>query len=359
RKWEEKAGRTISNRCFYDISRPMSALTRIPATKVITTTIITLLILLSMAEIVAMNSTLWAIVTNKTWLSQTIASVTTGLLILLGAAMTVKCNKKSYHTNQMLIKWAAIYTAIGIISLLISIPLIKTVSDRSGITIIAETTLLFGFIAITLSNTTVRKISKLQIIIRKIAVAIILSLLALLTGLLPQIDSEIIAKAITIIAIGIIPTIAAGSLVFLLIVLPAVTFFPLITPAVTLGVWLRLLGVRIIATFRHPISGLYTMPHNCYRILLVINYKHPLDLPPAMVNPIKCHSIPNTIQNDPDIDQFNYSLSPLQLKIVTLITFFYRLFLKAICWPYFPFLWIIQKKLQNNSQQTILTNKPQ
>ncbi|MBF0434821.1 MAG: group II intron reverse transcriptase/maturase, partial [Magnetococcales bacterium] len=25
RKWEEKAGRTISNRCFYDISRPMSA----------------------------------------------------------------------------------------------------------------------------------------------------------------------------------------------------------------------------------------------------------------------------------------------------------------------------------------------
>lgn len=106
------------------------------------------------------------------------------------------------------------------------------------------------------------------------------------------------------------------------------------------GVWLRSLGVRLVATLRHPWRGLCTMPENWRRIVWVLDSRHPPELVPGLM-------VQTPALSWPEIQTIIRSHGIMR-KLFGLLAFFcfflpailYRWSLKSTIWLYWPLLYL-------------------
>ncbi|WP_130472066.1 hypothetical protein [Candidatus Magnetaquicoccus inordinatus] len=107
-----------------------------------------------------------------------------------------------------------------------------------------------------------------------------------------------------------------------------------------IGIWLRSLLVRVVATLAHPWYGLRSLPGNWRRFLWILDLHHPPELVPDLLLWTKAFSI---------IEIKEILLAPGLLKrlfgVLAFVCFFlpamlYRWGIKSTIWLYWPLLWL-------------------
>nr|VFJ91297.1 MAG: hypothetical protein BECKH772A_GA0070896_100309 [Candidatus Kentron sp. H]VFJ99183.1 MAG: hypothetical protein BECKH772C_GA0070978_1002923 [Candidatus Kentron sp. H]VFK00560.1 MAG: hypothetical protein BECKH772B_GA0070898_101951 [Candidatus Kentron sp. H] len=107
-----------------------------------------------------------------------------------------------------------------------------------------------------------------------------------------------------------------------------------------MGVWLRSLGVRVLATLAHPVQGLKALPENWRRILWAMDSRHAPELVPGLAAEDGRFSPSRLVKRIRAVDwPKRLRLSPLIL-IWFLPGLLYRWSLKSTCWLYLPLLYL-------------------
>lgn len=107
------------------------------------------------------------------------------------------------------------------------------------------------------------------------------------------------------------------------------------------GIWLRSLGVRIVATLRHPLSGLRALPDNWRRILWVIDLKHAPELlpgPESLASAFSPQNIRGLIHARGVLKQFFGMLLFASFLLPALL---YRWSIKSTVWFHWPLLYLL------------------
>ncbi len=116
--------------------------------------------------------------------------------------------------------------------------------------------------------------------------------------------------------------------------------FPL---AFVLGIWLRTVVIRFVATLRFLPSGFWEIPINFRRILFVVDMHHPAELLPGYSG-----DVPNTgtaILRDFETAELPSKLFSMAAYLVFLIpAYLYRLSIKSTCWLYLPLVYIASER---------------
>lgn len=106
------------------------------------------------------------------------------------------------------------------------------------------------------------------------------------------------------------------------------------------GIWLRSLGVRLVATFCHPWRGLCTMPENWRRIVWVLDSHHPPELVPGLMLQTSAFSwleIQNILHSHGIMRKLFGSLAFFCFFLPAIL---YRWSLKSTIWLYWPLLYL-------------------
>ncbi|MEO5352804.1 MAG: hypothetical protein H7835_06280 [Magnetococcus sp. XQGC-1] len=106
------------------------------------------------------------------------------------------------------------------------------------------------------------------------------------------------------------------------------------------GIWLRSIGVRLLATLLHPWRGLCAMPDNWRRILWVVDSHHPPELVPGLAAWTRAFSLTEirSILRSRGILRKLFGL--LAFVCFFLPAIFYRWSLKSTLWFYWPLLYL-------------------
>ena len=107
-----------------------------------------------------------------------------------------------------------------------------------------------------------------------------------------------------------------------------------------LGVWLRSLGVRLVATLSHPWCGLLALPDNWRRVLWVLDSRHPPELVPGLSRWTRSFSLVEIrgILRAPGMVRKLFGL--LAFGCFFLPAILYRWSLKSTVWLYWPLLFL-------------------
>ena len=106
------------------------------------------------------------------------------------------------------------------------------------------------------------------------------------------------------------------------------------------GVWLRSLGVRVVATLRHPVRGIRAVPNNWRRILLAMDSHHAPELVPGLSAHEEELSLPGMIKEIRTGDWEIRLIGSLMIPIFFLPGLLYRWSLKSTCWLYLPLIYL-------------------
>ncbi len=119
----------------------------------------------------------------------------------------------------------------------------------------------------------------------------------------------------------------------------AILFFGI---PIAIGVWLRSLTVRVLATLRHPLRGLWALPGNWRRILWALDAHHAPELVPGLAahDDNALFSLPGIVEEIRDGDWFDRLVFSLFLPIWFLPGLLYRWSLKSTCWLYLPLIYL-------------------
>lgn len=108
------------------------------------------------------------------------------------------------------------------------------------------------------------------------------------------------------------------------------------------GTWLRSLGVRVLATLRHPVAGIEALPGNWRRILWAVDCRHAPELLPGLsahdTNTVL--SLPGFMEKMRTWDWSDRFLGIMVIPIWFLPGFLYRWSLKSTCWLYLPLIYL-------------------
>nr|VFJ90174.1 MAG: hypothetical protein BECKLFY1418A_GA0070994_101034 [Candidatus Kentron sp. LFY] len=108
------------------------------------------------------------------------------------------------------------------------------------------------------------------------------------------------------------------------------------------GFWLRSLGVRMLATLRHPVTGIEALPGNWRRILWAVDCRHAPELLPGLSahDTNTALSLPGLMEKMRTSDWPDRSLGIMLIPIWFLPGFLYRWSLKSTCWLYLPLIYL-------------------
>lgn len=107
------------------------AITRISAIQTIINMVGSLLILLAIAICMDINIQLLKMDISNVWILHTVASVTTGLLMLLGAAQSDKLTNESGCYVRTLVNWVMIISALLIVTIYVTLRIISNDSEQN------------------------------------------------------------------------------------------------------------------------------------------------------------------------------------------------------------------------------------
>ncbi|MBF0347716.1 MAG: hypothetical protein HQL81_08600 [Magnetococcales bacterium] len=110
-----------------------------------------------------------------------------------------------------------------------------------------------------------------------------------------------------------------------------------------LGVWLRSIGIRFIATLRHPWFGIQSLPDNWHRTLLAIDLYHAPELVPGLEernHESSTLSLIKKLKNTFFFIAFFYILFSMIFIVPAIL---YRWSLKSTCWLYLPIINFTQR----------------
>nr|VFK51334.1 MAG: hypothetical protein BECKTC1821F_GA0114240_100151 [Candidatus Kentron sp. TC] len=110
--------------------------------------------------------------------------------------------------------------------------------------------------------------------------------------------------------------------------------------AVGASVWLRSLGVRVLATLRHPWRGFQALPENWRRILLAVDSHHAPELAPGLSARIEEFSLPGIVEKIRVGDWGDRLMWISLIPIWFLPGLLYRWSLKSTCWLYLPLIYL-------------------
>ena len=116
------------------------------------------------------------------------------------------------------------------------------------------------------------------------------------------------------------------------------------------GIWLRSLGIRIVATLRHPLLGLRALPYNWQRILWVIDAKHSPELlpgPGSLASAVSPQNIRGLIHARGMLKRF---FGIVLFSSFLLPALLYRWGIKSTFWFYWPLLYLHSKPQQQDAE---------
>ncbi|MEO5362694.1 MAG: hypothetical protein H7838_03605 [Magnetococcus sp. DMHC-8] len=107
-----------------------------------------------------------------------------------------------------------------------------------------------------------------------------------------------------------------------------------------IGIWLRSLGVRLLATLRHPWQGLQSLPDNWRRLLWAVDSRHPPELVPGLAAWTPSFSVTaiRGIIRTPGVMRKLFGV--LAFGCFFLPAILYRWGLKSTLWLYWPLLYL-------------------
>ncbi len=116
--------------------------------------------------------------------------------------------------------------------------------------------------------------------------------------------------------------------------------FAVFAPGISLGAWIRIFGIRIVATLLYIREGLAALPSNYYRTLFVVDVAQPPEIIPGYAN--------SDIFNTRYFLNKAWGRESIPKKIVSLVGFFalffpaylYRISVKSTFWIYIPIVYI-------------------
>nr|VFK16189.1 MAG: hypothetical protein BECKFM1743B_GA0114221_104071 [Candidatus Kentron sp. FM] len=106
------------------------------------------------------------------------------------------------------------------------------------------------------------------------------------------------------------------------------------------GIWLRSLGMRILATLFHPVRGIKELPANWRRMLLAMDSAHAPELVPGLSAKIEGLSLPGFVEDIRAGDWGERLVAILLIPIWFLPGLLYRWSLKSTCWLYLPLIYL-------------------
>ena len=125
-----------------------------------------------------------------------------------------------------------------------------------------------------------------------------------------------------------------------------------------IGIWLRSLVVRVVATLSHPLLGLRSLPDNWRRTLLVIDVKHPPELVPGLGSSVKIADFQGLLDDMRSGEIWERIFSAIMLFIFFLPAMLYRWSMKSTCWFYWPLVYLLseQKWLEEHGPKNLLSD---
>nr|VFJ61681.1 MAG: hypothetical protein BECKFW1821C_GA0114237_1001104 [Candidatus Kentron sp. FW] len=107
------------------------------------------------------------------------------------------------------------------------------------------------------------------------------------------------------------------------------------------GIWLRSLAVRVLATLRHPLKGLKTLPDNWRRILWALDFHHIPELVPGLwVHNPSFMSLSGFLNENRNGSWEQRFITIMVIPTLFLPSFLYRWSLKSTCWLYLPLIYL-------------------
>lgn len=181
------------------------------------------------------------------------------------------------------------------------------------------------------------------------AAALVGAVAVAVVGKLTEAFAVAVAFAGAIAVAVVFARVGAGAVAVAVMVTLALTLTVAVagTVAVALGVWVRSLLIRIMASLRYCRSGLANLPNNWQQLLWVVDVKHEPELLPGLNQIDKQLSLSELLRNDD-----KYFAYPLAV-IFYLPALLWRWSLKSTLWMWWPVALLLRQPLANLSPELV------
>lgn len=111
-----------------------------------------------------------------------------------------------------------------------------------------------------------------------------------------------------------------------------------------IGLWIRSLGIRFLATVRYTIDGIRSLPNNYKYVIFNLTIRHPPDLVPGVDEHVAELSFHNIITKHIRSNVGHVRILGIISLPIFFISIIYRLNLKSTFWLYWPLAFLFSEK---------------